>query len=101
MNNILYIIPDLAKVSGGPKTRVSLFKNIFLNKRDDIIEKGNKIVKSVSFKKVNISICRICYKPYRISRLFMPSFIKIAFKKSHCFYSGCLYRNVSRTIRES
>ena len=31
MNNILYIIPDLAKVSGGPKTRVSLFKNIFLN----------------------------------------------------------------------
>jgi hypothetical protein len=55
MNNILYIIPDLAKVSGGPKTRVSLFKNIFLNKRDDIIEKGNKIVKSVSYKKVNIT----------------------------------------------
>ena len=54
MNNILYIIPDLAKVSGGPKTRVSLFKNIFLNKKDDIIEKGNKIAKSVSFKKVNI-----------------------------------------------
>ncbi len=54
MNNILYIIPDLAKVSGGPKTRVSLFKNIFLNKKDDIIEKGNKIAKSVSFKKVNM-----------------------------------------------
>ena len=54
MNNILYIIPDLAKVSGGPKTRVSLFKNIFLNKKDDIIEKGNKIAKSASFKKVNM-----------------------------------------------
>lgn len=54
MNNILYIIPDLAKVSGGPKTRVSLFKNIFLNKKDDIIEKGNKIAKSVYFKKANM-----------------------------------------------
>jgi len=54
MNNILYVIPNLSNVSGGPKTRVSLFKNVFLNKKDDIIEKGNKIAKSVSLKKVNI-----------------------------------------------
>ena len=53
MNNILYIIPDLAKVSGGPKTRVSLFKNIFLNKRDDIMINNayNFVVENCDFNK--------------------------------------------------
>ena len=44
MNNILYVIPNLSNVSGGPKTRVSLFKNVFLNKKDDIIEKGKSLI---------------------------------------------------------
>ena len=54
MNNLLYVIPNLNKVSGGPKTRISLLKAVFLNKNEDIIEKGNKFKKSFSTNKINI-----------------------------------------------
>ena len=51
--NILYIVPDLKKVSGGPRTRISSFKEIFLKKGGKIIEKGNKLTRSIFPQKIN------------------------------------------------
>ena len=81
MNNILYVIPNLSNVSGGPKTRVSLFKNVFLNKKDDIIEKGNKIAKSVSFKKVNIVYVESATNRIALVDFFCLLFLRLRSKK--------------------
>ena len=53
--NIIYVVPDLLRVSGGPSTRISLFKKEFLNRRGSIIEKGNKLRKSLKFQKLNLT----------------------------------------------
>lgn len=54
-NNILYVVPDLLKVSGGPSTRISMFKKEFNNRDGIIIEKGNKLKKSLAFERVNLT----------------------------------------------
>lgn len=50
--NILYIIPNLKKVSGGPKTRISLFKKVFIKNGNKIIEKGNKLKSALVFSNI-------------------------------------------------
>jgi len=52
--NILYVVPNLKKVSGGPRTRVSMFKEVFNQQGDQIIEKGNKLSRSLKPKKINM-----------------------------------------------
>lgn len=51
--NILYVIPNLNKVSGGPKTRISMFKRVFLKNNDLVVEKGNKLYNSLRPRKIN------------------------------------------------
>lgn len=51
--NILYVVPDLSKVSGGPRTRITMFKQVFLRENGLVIEKGNKFFKSVIPRKIN------------------------------------------------
>lgn len=45
----LYIIPNLNKVSGGPKTRASNFKEIFLKADGSVYEAGSKAKALLSF----------------------------------------------------
>jgi hypothetical protein len=52
--NILYIVPDLQKVSGGPRTRISSFKEIFLKKGGKVIEKGSKLSRSIVPQRINL-----------------------------------------------
>lgn len=51
--NVLYVVPDLSKVSGGPRTRITMFKQVFLKNNDLVIEKGDKFFKSIIPKKIN------------------------------------------------
>ncbi len=81
MKNLLYIIPNLKKVSGGPRTRVSLFKSVFLNKNDDVIEKGNKFVNSFSVKKVNIVYVESATNRIALIDVFCLLILRIRAKK--------------------
>lgn len=53
MRNNLYVVPDLDKVSGGPKTRITLFKEVFRKNGNNVFEKANK--KYTLLKKTNIA----------------------------------------------
>jgi len=50
MKHIFYIIPNLLKVSGGPRSRINAFKKVFLKKDNLIIEK-RKFSTSLSVEK--------------------------------------------------
>ncbi len=52
--NVLYVVPNLKKVSGGPRTRVSLFKAVFKKNGGEIIEKGNKLSCSLKPRRINL-----------------------------------------------
>lgn len=51
--NVLYVVPDLRKVSGGPRTRITMFKQVFLKNNGLVIENGNKFFKSITPRKIN------------------------------------------------
>ncbi|MEZ4809853.1 MAG: hypothetical protein R2819_05795 [Allomuricauda sp.] len=51
MDKVLYVVPDLEKVSGGPRTRISMFKAVFLEHGDSVIEGKGKLLKSFKVKK--------------------------------------------------
>lgn len=53
--NILYVVPDLKKVSGGPRTRISLFKGVFIKNGGEVIEKGNKLSSSLKPRRINLA----------------------------------------------
>ncbi len=52
--NILYVVPNIKKVSGGPRTRVTLFKEVFKKQGGRVIEKGNKLSSSLMPRKINL-----------------------------------------------
>ena len=52
--NLLYVVPDLKKVSGGPRTRINMFKNVFIKNGDRVIEGRSKLRKSIKSRKINI-----------------------------------------------
>lgn len=51
--NVLYVVPDLKKVSGGPRTRINMFKSVFVKNGNLVIEKGNKFTRSLFPRKIN------------------------------------------------
>ncbi len=79
--NILYVIPDLKKVSGGPRTRVSLFKEVFRKNGGEVIEKGNKL--SSSLKPRRLSLVYVESATNRISFIDVISlfFLRLYSKK--------------------
>lgn len=79
--NILYVVPDLKKVSGGPRTRVSLFKQVFLKNGGVIIEKKNKISKSIVPKKINLVYVESATNRIGISDLISLFFLRFYSKK--------------------
>jgi|GEM_PF-2324062 hypothetical protein len=51
MDKVLYVVPNIENVSGGPKTRISMFKAIFLDGGDTVIDGNRKLQKSLRAKK--------------------------------------------------
>ena len=52
--NILYVVPDLTKVSGGPRTRISMFKQVFIKNNGIVIEKGKKLRLSIIPREIDL-----------------------------------------------
>lgn len=52
--NILYVIPRVDKVSGGPRTRITAFSRVFENNGDTVIMGKNKFRKSLTQKKMDL-----------------------------------------------
>ncbi len=62
MKNSFYVVPNLNKVSGGPNTRINLFKSIFKAKGNRIFYKASKIrtiIKSTNIAYVESATNRI------------------------------------------
>lgn len=47
---ILYVVPNIEKVSGGPRTRISMFKTVFLNHGGRVIDGKGKFKKAIGTK---------------------------------------------------
>jgi len=71
---ILYVIPDLKKISGGPLTRITMFKKIFLNNDGLVIEKGNKLSRSIRARKIDF-----VYVESATNRISLTDFICLFF----------------------
>ncbi len=74
MKNSLYIVPNIKKISGGPITRINLFKNIFQKKGGDIITEGNKLK---SFFKSH----DLCYVESATNRIALIDLLPLLFIK--------------------
>ncbi|MCG2417532.1 hypothetical protein K8089_00760 [Aequorivita sp. F47161] len=83
MRNSLYVVPDVDKVSGGPKTRISLFKNIFEKEGNFIFNKKNK--HNTLFRKSEIAYVESATN--RINLIDIPSlfFLRLRSKKTIVF----------------
>lgn len=69
---ILYIVPDIKKISGGPRSRIQNFKNVFKEKDEEVIEGG--------WSKKLISVLQVpsqqsVYVEMASNRLFFIDFI--------------------------
>ncbi len=74
MKNSLYVVPNLKKISGGPITRINLFKNTFQKNGGEIITEGNKL-KSI-FKSRNL-----CYVESATNRIGLIDVLPLLFIK--------------------
>ncbi len=79
--NLLYIVPNLKKVSGGPLTRISMFKEQFHRNGGIIVEKGNKITKSFSLKKIELIYVESATNRISAVDLFSLIFLRARSKK--------------------
>lgn len=52
--NVLYVVPNLKKVSGGPRTRISMFKKVFKQHGGATVERGGKLFSAFKFKRVDL-----------------------------------------------
>lgn len=71
---ILYVIPDLKKVSGGPRTRITMFKRTFIKNDGLIIEKENKLFRSIKPRKIDF-----VYVESATNRISLTDFICLLF----------------------
>lgn len=76
--NILYVVPDLNKVSGGPRTRITLFKQLFLRDKGVVIEKGHKFSKSITAKNIDL-----VYVESATNRISFIDVISLLFLRFH------------------
>ncbi|MBW7869787.1 MAG: hypothetical protein H3C39_01865 [Flavobacteriia bacterium] len=53
MKNLLYIVPNIERINGGPVSRITDFKKEF-NSNGDLIISNNKISKALATKKLNV-----------------------------------------------
>lgn len=82
--NVLYIVPNIKKITGGPVSRVSDFKIVF-EKNDDIVIENNKIIKSLTIKKINIVYVETASNRISLSDFFSLLVLKVRSKKMIIF----------------
>ncbi len=76
MRNSLYIVPNLIKYSGGPVTRISIFKEVFSKKSAVIFEGRSKLRVLTSLKALNL-----CYVESASNRLNFIDLLPLLFLK--------------------
>lgn len=88
MNKVLYVVPNIEKVSGGPRTRISMFKSIFLNHGDGVIDSKGKLQKSLRTKK-NAHV----YVESATNRISLVDFLSLLYLK-------CISKEITVFIRD-
>lgn len=88
MNKILYVVPNIEKVSGGPRTRISMFKSIFLERGNCVIDGREKLQKSFRTKR-NTRI----YVESATNRISLVDFFSL-------LYIKCVSRDITVFIRD-
>jgi len=104
MNNLLYSIIDINSLPGGPKTRISSFKNVFEKKGDTIIIGKNKIRKSLRAKNINIIYVESATNRIRAIDFICLFILKLKSKKTIVFIRDIyieLFPNHYKGIRGS
>mgnify|MGYP000244667428 CR=1 FL=1 len=83
MKNSFYVVPNLNKVSGGPNTRINLFKSIFEAKGNHVFYKANKL--RTILNKANIAYVESATN--RIALIDIPAlfFLRLRSKKTIVF----------------
>src|SRR5690606_2073927 len=76
--NSLFIIPNLKKVEGGPFSRISDFKKVFLKNNDLVIQK-NKVLSALTSEKLNI-----VYVESATNRIGFSDFVALLILKIKC-----------------
>lgn len=79
--NILYVIPDLKKVSGGPRTRIGMFKRIFKENDGIVIEKGNKFLTSIRSRNIDLVYIESATNRISLIDVFCLLILKLYSKK--------------------
>lgn len=72
--NILYVVPNLEKVSGGPSTRISLFSQVFKFHGDIVISGNKKFSKSFSVKRIDF-----VYVESATNRIYLIDFFNLLY----------------------
>lgn len=85
MNNVLYIVPNLSKVTGGPKTRTKLFRIVFETNGDFTVYSKNKIQKSINLKNINLLYIESSTNRITMVDFFALMLLKIKAKKTIVF----------------
>lgn len=85
MNKVLYIIPNLKKVSGGPNTRISCFKQVFIENNDIVYENGNKASSIFKIKKHEIVYIESATNRISLLDFFCLFFLRLRTKKMIVF----------------
>jgi len=88
MNKILYVVPNIEKVSGGPRTRISMFKAIFLGHGEHVIEGKGKLRKAFASKKK----ARV-YVESATNRISFVDFLSLLYLK-------CISKEITVFIRD-
>ena len=88
---VLYIIPNLKKVSGGPKTRASNFKEIFSKNGGNIYEGNSKKNIFLSYQYRDLVYIESATNRIAIIDFFSAFYFETSIKKCCRFYSGYIH----------
>lgn len=81
MNKVLYVVPNIDKVSGGPRTRISMFKSEFERHDDYVIMSKNKFWKCLKLRNINGVYVESATNRISIVDLFALLYLKIKTKR--------------------
>ena len=81
LKNLLYVVPNLNKVSGGPRTRVNNFKRIFQKNNDHVIIGNWKWIQSLKVSKINLVYVESATNRISINDLFGLLILKYKSRK--------------------
>ncbi|WP_157482716.1 hypothetical protein [Geofilum rubicundum] len=83
--NVLYVVPDLKKVSGGPRNRISLLGQVFKHKGDSIIVGEKKLLKAIKSPSVNFTYVESATNRIALIDLLSLSILRLKSKRVFVF----------------